>query len=270
MSIHLHLIAYNAETQAKVAASGFEMLDNMGNERPDWYEYWPMRRYLLENLLHEDDWYGFFSPKFSDKTMLDHAAATAFIANAEATKQADVVLFSPQPDMGANFLSVFEQAEVFDHGFIAAAKDFLKTCGLDVPLEAIVMDARQTVFSNYFAAKPAFWREWFTLTEALFAICEDKSHPLNAALCHQTNYGVDAQRKVFLLERLASLLLVLRPNYKAVAHNPYGMGWSMSKFRQDPHQSYINDALKLAFKEFGYPQYMEAFNALRNKFIEKP
>ena len=267
--IHLHLIAYNTATEASVAKSGFLALDNMGNERPDWYEYWPIRRQLLNVPMVEGDWYGFFSPKFGAKTQLDYAATQAFIANADANQQADVVLFSPQPDMGANFLNVFEQAEVFDAGFIRAAKDFLKTCGLDVPLEGIVMDSRQTVFSNYFAAKPPFWREWFALTEALFAICENKGHPLNAALCHQTTYGVDAQRKVFLLERLASLLLVLRPSYRTVAYNPYGMGWSMSKFRDNPNNAYINDALKMAFRELGFPQYMDAFNAMRNQFISK-
>src|SRR5450631_3293085 len=26
---------------------GFEVLDNSSNERPDWYEYWPIRRFLL-------------------------------------------------------------------------------------------------------------------------------------------------------------------------------------------------------------------------------
>jgi hypothetical protein len=24
---------------------GYRMLDNLANERPDWYEYWPIRRF---------------------------------------------------------------------------------------------------------------------------------------------------------------------------------------------------------------------------------
>lgn len=100
-------------------------------------------------------------------------------------------------------------------------------------------------------------------------MCENGDHPLNASLCFQTNYGANAQRKVFLLERLASLLLVLHPEFRAVPCNPYGMGWSMSRFREHPQQTYINDALKMAYRELGYPQYMEAFNALRNQFVGK-
>lgn len=262
--IHLYQIAYNAATQEQVASNGFLLLDNLDNPRPDWYEYWPMRRFLLTQTLDEQAWYAFFSPKFCAKTQLSFAQTEAFVAQAEASG-ASVALFSPQPDMASNFLSVFEQAEVFDPGFIATAKQFLHGVGLDLPLESIVMDSRQTVFSNYFAAKPAFWREWFSLAEALFSIAEDPQHPLYAALTHNTTYAANAQRKVFLSERLASLLLYLRPGYKVAVANPFTTGWSMAKFRQHPEDAYINDALKMAFKELGFPQYMDAFRMMREK-----
>ena len=45
-TIHLYQIVYSSQTRAAVAA-GFEVLDNLSNERPDWFEYWPMRRFLL-------------------------------------------------------------------------------------------------------------------------------------------------------------------------------------------------------------------------------
>ncbi len=263
-NIHLYQIAYNEETRSQIAGSGFLMLDNLSNPRPDWYEYWPMRQYLLSQPLQDNAWYGFFSPKFSYKTQLGFAAAHEFVAKADA-QGASVALFSPQPDMGANFLSVFEQAEVFDPGFNDTAREFLRICGLDIPLESIVMDSRQTVFSNYFAAKPAFWREWLGLTEALFRIAEDSQHPLYAALNFNTTYSANAQRKVFLSERLASLLLYLRPQYKTAVANPFLTGWSMSKFRQHPEDAYINDALKVAFKELGFPQYMDAYRMMREK-----
>lgn len=266
--IHLYMIAYSPDTADQVSGSGFQMLDNLTNERPDWYEYWPIRRFMLSQPLVEGHWYGFFSPKFSQKTMLDFAATHAFVAEAASQKNADVVLFSPQPDMAANFLSVFEQAEVFDPGFIQSAKAFLATQGMDVPLESVVMDSRQTVFSNYFAAKPPFWREWFALTEALFAICEDRSHPLVAELRHPTTYGEGVQRKVFLLERLASLILLLHPEFKVAVFNPYNFGWSISRFRENPSQTYINDALKIAFRELGFPQYIEAYAEARRKFSQ--
>lgn len=263
-NIRLYQIAYDDASLAAVEASGFLVLDNMDNARPDWYEYWPIRRFLKATQLHEDTWYGFFSPKFSSKTQLGYAAARDFVVAAQA-QGSSVALFSPQPDMGANFLNVFEQAEVFDPGFIDVASQFLRAQGIDLPLAAIVMDFRQVVFSNYFVAKPEFWREWFALTEALFVIAEDVQHPLFSALNHNTTYGENARRKVFLSERLASLLLYLRPQFKVSVSNPFLTGWSMSKFRKHPEDAYINDALKLAFKELGFPQYMDAYRLMREK-----
>ncbi len=261
--LQIFQIAYNESSLAEVQRSGFLLLDNLANERPDWYEYWPIRNYLLSHALQEDAWYGFFSPKFTDKTAMGWNDIRAFIEKSTRDKEIDVCLFSPQPDMAANFLNVFEQAEMFDAGFIKTAKGFLMTLGLDLPLEGIVMDSRQIVFSNYFIAKPAFWREWFGLTEALFRIAENPEHPLYAELTTNTSYSENSHRKVFLMERLASLLLFLKPGYKVAVANTFDFAWSMSKLRQNPENAYISDALKMAYRELGFPQYMAAFRKIR-------
>src|SRR4051794_32619695 len=106
--VHLHQIAYSPQTLAAVEP-GYLVLDNLDNSRPDWYEYWPIRRFLLTQPLDDNAYYGFFSPKFGVKSNLSHAQVTEFVrAHAAST---DVFLFSPQPDMGAFFLNVFEQGE---------------------------------------------------------------------------------------------------------------------------------------------------------------
>ena len=264
--INIYQIAYDDATYEKVRNRGFLLLDNLSKERPDWYEYWAIRKFLLSNILEDNSWYGFFSPKFTDKTQLSFKATLEFIKKSEASNDIDVVLFSPQPDMGSNFLNVFEQAECFDPGFIDVAKEFIAIHGVTIPLESIVMDSRQVVFSNYFVAKPIFWREWFTWAESLFAISENKSHPLHKPLCLSTTYSANAQRKVFLLERLASLILYLEPKFKVAVANSFQFGWSMSKFREHPEDAYINDALKMAFRELGFPQYMDAFRKVRERY----
>src|SRR6202789_3222323 len=71
---------------------GFAVLDNSANERPDWYEYWPIRRFLLNEALDENTFYGFLSPKFKLKTGLSAAAVREFIL---AEPAVDVVLLSP-------------------------------------------------------------------------------------------------------------------------------------------------------------------------------
>ena len=191
---------------------------------------------------------------------------------AEHAAQADVVLFSPQPDMGAFFLNVFEQGETFDPGLIDAYGGFLQSIGRAAPLRQMVMDSRQVCFSNYFVARPAFWREWLALNEALWAVCEGPDSPLRRGLTHTTTYPGGAggvQRKVFLQERAASLLLATQPRWRSVAHDPFGMGWSTSRFRQHPNEAFISDALKRAFRDTGWPHYMQAFAAVRERFANR-
>ena len=67
--IHLRLSAYSQPVRDAIAP-GWQVLDNLNNERPDWFEYWPIRRFLLGDELDEQAFYGFFSPKFSAKTGL--------------------------------------------------------------------------------------------------------------------------------------------------------------------------------------------------------
>lgn len=261
--VHLYHIAYSAETFASVG-SGYLMLDNRANERPDWREYWPIWHFLMGNTLDEDAFYGFLSPKFGAKTLVEAADVAAFVR--KHAQRADVVLFSPQPDMGAFFLNVFEQGELFDPGLIAAYEAFLVHINEPVALSQLIMDSSQVVFSNYFVARPAFWRAWLAINEALFAVCESSDTPLGQALCQPTTYPGAVQRKVFLVERAASLLIVTNPRWRSVAYNPFGMGWSMSRFREHPTDAVISDALKVAFRNQRYPQYMQAFSAVRERF----
>ncbi len=154
-STHLYQIFYSDETRQRLDP-GFIPLDNSANARPDWREYWPIRNYLLNNPLIEGDYYAFFSPLFKEKTRLDAAQTNAFIL--EPGPEPDVVIFSPMWDMSAFFLNVFEQCEACHPGMFDAASDFFQRIRPGVRLGDIVADSRNTVFCNYFAAKPPFWR----------------------------------------------------------------------------------------------------------------
>src|ERR1700686_3803589 len=85
---------------------GFKVLDNSANERPDWLEYWPIRKFLLDEALDEDAFYGFLSPKFKLKSNLSSDVVREFILAGDAA--ADVVLLSPSIHNSAYYLNVFE------------------------------------------------------------------------------------------------------------------------------------------------------------------
>ena len=262
--VHLYQIAYSDATLAAIEP-GYRVLDNLANERPDWYEYWPIRQFLARETLDEGAFYGFFSPKFGRKTDLTHAQVTASV-QAAAAEDHDVVLFSPQPDMGAFFLNVFEQGETFDPGFMEAVEGFLDSIGRPEPVRTMVMDSNLVVFSNYFDARPAFWRAWAAITDAFFQLCEGPDSVLKARCVAATSYPGAAQRKVFIQERLASLLLATEPHWRVKAANPFGFGWSMTRFRQHPHEAIVSDALKTAYLKQGFPEYLRAFGEIRSRF----
>ena len=261
--VHLFQIAYSEEI-VKSIDSAYRILDNLENIRPDWFEYWPVRKFLLQNDLDDSAFYGFFSPKFGSKTNLTHDQVCEFVRT--NAPNSDVFLFSPQPDMSAFFLNVFEQAELFDPGTIDVYEKFLRQIGRPTDLRSLVMDARQVVFSNYFVARPAFWREWLALNEALFQFCEDGSSALGKELSHPTTYPGNVQRKVFLQERAASYLLSTQPHWRSINYNSFGMGWSMSRFREFPTEAINSDALKLAYNIHGHPEYLSAYAKVRQIF----
>lgn len=263
---HLFHIAYSPETLAHVEP-GYEVLNNLNSPHNDWREYWPIRNFLLQQPLNDQDFYGFFSPRFKEKTGLVPHQVRQIVA--QAPTDTDLISFSPQADMGAFFINVFEQENTFEPEFIPACETILSAIGISVSLSTLIMDSRQIIFSNYFVARPAFWREWLVITEKIFALGEGPDSPLKALLSYKTKYDFAAERKVFLIERIASLMLTLNPHWKSLATNPYHYAWSAYPFSRFRHEAVISDALKIAMREQGFHQYFEAYSQIRTK-LGKP
>ena len=258
--IKAYTIAYTPQLFASVEAP-FLPLDHTANERSDWQEYWPIRKFLLNNQLDEDCLYGFLSPRFTDKTGLDGSRLMAFLSREGVGK--DVVTISPQPDMGAMFLNVFAQNELFDPGFCETADAFFKTIGIDIDLKTCVMDSTQIVFSNYFFAKPAFWRRWLHVNERIFYLCEEQSdYATKIGLLNKTSYREGVQRKVFLMERIASTLLTIEPHWQLANYNTFLCAYSASRLNEFPGECQTADALKIAWNKTKNICYIHQFNKI--------
>src|ERR1700733_8926704 len=178
-AMHIYQILNHYTPRAELDP-GFEILDNSANERPDWYEYWPIRKFLGSEPLDEDAYYGFLSPKFRLKTNLTSTRVRDFIAGADPAT--DVLLFSPSIHNSAYFLNVFEHGESEHPGLAKVAARFFEGIDPSVRIAELVSDSRNTVHSNYFIAKPRFWRAWLSITEQLFAIAESPRDPLGMQL----------------------------------------------------------------------------------------
>ena len=265
--IKAYTIAYTPQLFASVEAP-FLPLDHTANERSDWQEYWPIRKFLLNNELDEDCLYGFLSPRFTDKTGLDGVSLMQFLSKEGVGK--DVVTISPQPDMGAMFLNVFAQNELFDPGFCETADAFFSTIGLNVKPQTCVMDSTHIVFSNYFFAKPAFWRRWLEVNERIFYLCEEQpefAHKIG--LLQKTNYRDGVQRKVFLMERIASSLLFCEPHWQVGAYNTFLCAYSASRLNEFPSECQTADALKIAWNKTKNDFFLFEFHKLISNISAK-
>jgi hypothetical protein len=202
MKICIYQIYYNNETQKKILP-GFIPLDNTKNLRPDWFEFWVILNFLRNNVLDDDAWYGFLSPKFYDKTGFNSDYVIKAIENYGAL--GNVALFSPGWDQLAYFLNVFEQGDVWHPGLMAASQDFVNKYQLEINLNTLVSDTSSSVFSNYIIAKKAFWIQWRKIAEQFFEYVEN-----NPQYQITTTYGSIENKfpmKTFIQERLATLIL---------------------------------------------------------------
>jgi hypothetical protein len=257
-AVHTYQIL-NHYTSREELDPGFGVLDNSGNERPDWYEYWPIRKFLLNEKLDENAFYGFLSPKFKLKTNLSAAEVRDFIQTSGPATE--VALFSPSIHNSAFFLNVFEHGNAEHPGLLEVAKNFFARINHRQPLGELISDSRNTVHSNYFIAKPRFWRAWLKITEQLFAIAEMPEDPLGIQLRTPTQYRGrrEVQMKIFLMERVATWILITDPSYAACVHDPFA---SRSRIYKLP-VAIICDALKIAYVTQRREQYKDVFLMLR-------
>ena len=257
-ALHIFQIL-NHYTSREELDPGFAVLDNSANERPDWYEYWPIRRFLLNEALDEDAFYGFLSPKFELKTSLNFALVRDFILGSDSATE--VVLLSPSIHNSAYYLNVFEHGDAEHPGLKQVAQRLFERLGVPSDLDSLVSDSRNTVHSNYFIAKPRFWRAWLAINEQMFAIAETPSDALGEALRTPTRYrgGTHVQMKIFVMERIATWLLTCDRSFAARVRDPFV---ARSRLYKLP-VAIMCDALKIAFATQGRAQYKDVFLFVR-------
>jgi protein O-GlcNAc transferase len=264
--IHIHQIYYSEQTKRENDI-GYLGLDNLANLRPDWREYWPIRNYLLNNSLNENDYYGFFSPKFKAKTNLDAAAVHEFVRTHE--DEADVFLFSPFFEQGAFFLNMFEQGMVAHQGIKSAFQGAIAKIAPSINMDTLVMDSRNIVFCNFIVAKPVFWKAWLESCEQLFYEAEEDKTELARSLNAGTNHdGGLAPNKVFVIERIASLILSTQRNWRVKVYDSKLLPCANPMLASYSHELIQMDEFKILSTLKNNSEYLTKFLQIR-KQIQK-
>lgn len=255
------------EASRRMLDPGFIPLEIVGNPRADWREYWGIRNYFLNTDLNGDEYYGFLSPIFHSKTGLQAHQVKAFM---DGNPGADVYTFSPTMSDSACYLSVFEQGNRRHPQILPITIELMRAVGLEVDVRALINDFRSTVFCNYIIAKPGFWEKWFAITERMFDIAEAGDTALARKLNEVTDYGKSTvQMKVFIMERIGSLVLALMPQLQVSILNISAMRIGNPLFYPCRDEMVMLDALKVAYQQSKDVAYLERFRSMRHDVLRR-
>ncbi len=270
MAINIFQIYYDDATYQSLDP-GFIPLDNRHPERPDWFEFWPIKKLVSETRLNDTSWYGVVSPRFGSKT----GFSSSYINEALHAhgSNADVALFSSTWDFIAYYRNVFEQGEVWHEGITDVAQQFYNTIGHAVNLSQLVHYSKNSVTSNYIIAKPSFWRRWLHFASKLVEVSESPT-PLGAVLRGDTTYGPKAiPFKVFIQERLAPVLLATESHRVLVPDQSYSRPLFTALFHDDlttRKKLQTCDMLKELYATTGEADYLNTYLKVKQTIPIKP
>ena len=265
-NIKIFQIFYSSETK-KSLDPGFLPLDNMKNARADWREYWPIRNYLMNNLLDDDCLYGFFSPKFNAKTGLSANDCYEFIKG--HSNDIDVFSFSPFFDLGAFYQNSFLQAISQHPDSGIAMEGGVKIIAPSCNISELVMHSGNNIYCNFFIATPSFWRAWLEKCELIWAECEANASVVAKGLNTVADtHDSTALIKTFLIERVASLMIATNHSWSVKAFNPFVLPLSHALIQHETPALIQMDALKIAYASQNRVEYLNFFKHFQNLVIE--
>jgi hypothetical protein len=137
-----------------------------------------------------------------------------------------------------------------------------------VKLDTLITDSRNAVFSNFFLAKPRFWRAWKSIFGRLFQLAETPGSPLHACLNATLDYRgkTITQMKVFVMERTVSFLLAGSDTFRVRNFPPFRIP-VCKEFEGRIPDVVMLDSLKLAFSDTEDPEYLRLYVQLRDKIL---
>ena len=113
--------------------------------------------------------------------------------------------------------------------------------------------------------------KWLELGERLFAAAEstDASDELAVLLNAETRYGAQrVPRKVFVMERLASLLVASDPTCTTCPFDTFRLAPSATPLNQHFHKAVSCDALKRAWMDSGSAAAISTFMHIRDSVLK--
>ena len=266
MKVEIYQIFYDQSTKVSLDP-GFIPLDNCHPDQSEWYEFLPILNFLNSNPLENDVWYGFLSPKFTDKVGATSADVNEIIAHNH--ERANVILLSPEWDQAAYFKNVFEQGEFCHPGLLELSQKFVESVGINFNLRDQIMDSSNTVFSNYVVAKKEYWDKWRAIAQRFFEFANQHSEYRQRL---RGKFYKQYPMKVFIQERLASIILNQFPfSIINIDQSQYAPINTLLFEPDDRSRRLLQkcNELKSQYRRTGQSIFLEAYWDTRNQILFK-
>lgn len=207
MSIHLYQIQYDDQTKPSEESGfiGFDVRDN-----PEFLkrEMAHMIRFYDQIVSKggDGDFYGLFSPKFSEKSGLLSSDVLDFVAQ---NTDADVCIFNPFPINVCKYLNVWRQGEERHPNLIRLANQMFEIAGFDFDASGFYRNSvRDTAYCNYWVAKKTFFDDFIDFVKKIDHVIENMPESRRSEYFADAQYISKACYYPFLFERLLSTFLV--------------------------------------------------------------
>ena len=198
--VNLFQIYYDAQTATQIQ-SGFEPLNNTGGPA-EFYEIYPIFKYLKSNDIFDDNWFGFFSPKFQEKTQINSEDVCQEIQ--EIDEQYDVCSFSAHWSDIAFFQNVWEHGEYCHPGLANISQALANETGYNFRLLDSFSCLDNAVYSHYLVAKGKFWKQWYHIVKTYLEMITKDDALFELKTLHAGN---PVSMHAFIVERVPSLIL---------------------------------------------------------------
>lgn len=214
MTIRIHQIFYSDDQLPRLDPA-FLPFDNRSNECPEWREYHVFRTAYRAGACREGDITGFVSWKFGMKTGVPGKAFVDFIARHPGH---DVYFLNPTRVERRVFPNIWRQGESHHPGILSLAQRIFDAVGVDVDLAMLAQPQSHILYCNYWAGTRDFWDIYMSFCEPIRAHIENGLSPPDIQLVRsRADAVIDACYIPFIIERLFSTLLTLRPNIRFMA-----------------------------------------------------
>jgi hypothetical protein len=259
-NVKLFGIFYDKKSRAAIT-SDFIPLDN--SEGPKYlYESYPMLVQLERALPEKDAWYGFFSPKFFEKTRITPNDIYGEVER--ASNDVSVFLFSSHWKQVAQWQNIWLQGDAFHPGLLQLTQKVIELAGYKIDITKTYSTLNDGVFSNYLIAKNEFWLEWRRLVSIYYNLIQVDKKFLKQSAPYK---GEEIPIHTFVIERLASLIILelgLKTKFSQSLYNR-----SLDYNSIDGSEAIKMNQYKSKFNQTGDAAYIMMYNYHINKLNER-